>query len=395
MVNTNKILKEKFLEIIVDSKFHGLSNIFANRTWLTRILWSLLFLTSTCLCSFLIYQSLLNYFSYNYTTNIDLIYEPIVPFPAVSICSETNVFDQYSNLNQVITHCMINNNNCLNNSDFYFEKFSDDLHGTCIRFNSRRINVIRSTMAGVDGGLEINLNGENIGFILYIHNQTTKLFQNSLHNNHNRQAIYVSSGFDTNLVVERIFDIRLDSPYNDCYKNISNFLFNNTLVNYIATELSDYSYSQHLCYILCFDLMFINNSTCECKNKQLGHIWENCKSDIATRDCTIKFKTAFYEGNISDQCDQYCPLECDSVSYEINSYSKLYKSPIQYNYTRIKVNYKDLKYTLISQQPQMQFTDLVSNIGGLFGLFVGASFLSFFELTEMFIELSFAIFSKK
>jgi len=64
------------------------------------------------------------------------------------------------------------------------------------------------------------------------------------------------------------------------------------------------------------------------------------------------------------------------------------------NITAIYVFYEDLKYTLISQQPKLQFIDLISNIGGSLGLFVGISFISFLELFEILIEIIFIYFEK-
>jgi len=42
----------------------------------------------------------------------------------------------------------------------------------------------------------------------------------------------------------------------------------------------------------------------------------------------------------------------------------------------------------------MQFIDLISNIGGSLGLFVGISFISFLELFEILVEIIF-IYSEK
>ena len=54
---------------------------------------------------------------------------------------------------------------------------------------------------------------------------------------------------------------------------------------------------------------------------------------------------------------------------------------------KLKAYYKDLNYLLISQEIKMEITDLVANIGGLFGLFLGASFLSFIEIFLLLFEI--------
>lgn len=58
------------------------------------------------------------------------------------------------------------------------------------------------------------------------------------------------------------------------------------------------------------------------------------------------------------------------------------------------IYYYDFKYTFISQSPKMQLVDLVSNFGGLLGLFVGMSFLSFGELIQIIIEVLIILFEK-
>lgn len=57
----------------------------------------------------------------------------------------------------------------------------------------------------------------------------------------------------------------------------------------------------------------------------------------------------------------------------------------------IRVYYRQLKYTIISQTPKLDLFSLVSQIGDNFGLFWGISFLSFVELIEIFFEIIFIL----
>ena len=57
------------------------------------------------------------------------------------------------------------------------------------------------------------------------------------------------------------------------------------------------------------------------------------------------------------------------------------------------VYYDALEYTLISEKPQTLLVDLVSNIGGLLGIFIGISFLSILEIFEFLFELIYSQFS--
>jgi adenylosuccinate lyase len=113
----------------------------------------------------------------------------------------------------------------------------------------------------------------------------------------------------------------------------------------------------------------------------------------------------YFNDNQQAFCSQYCPLECDSFNYDISThkvpafkyaiYDKLDLDPRnltinstwqiltsglnEYSFT---VYYEDLKYTYISQQAKVEFIDLISNIGGSLGLFLGISFISFLELFD-------------
>ena len=53
--------------------------------------------------------------------------------------------------------------------------------------------------------------------------------------------------------------------------------------------------------------------------------------------------------------------------------------------------YEDFFYTLISEEPKTSLDNLVGTIGGLLGLFLGASLMSFYELIDMVFSTIFII----
>lgn len=54
---------------------------------------------------------------------------------------------------------------------------------------------------------------------------------------------------------------------------------------------------------------------------------------------------------------------------------------------KIFVYFDQIKYTRITEASAVTFVDLIANIGGELGLFIGISFLSFVELIELSLEL--------
>ena len=60
----------------------------------------------------------------------------------------------------------------------------------------------------------------------------------------------------------------------------------------------------------------------------------------------------------------------------------------------ININYNVLGFTLFKEYQKITTIDLVTSIGGNIGLFLGLSFLSFFEVIELFVELLFLFVDK-
>jgi len=137
-----------------------------------------------------------------------------------------------------------------------------------------------------------------------------------------------------------------------------------------------------------------------------------CLSQSQTECSLSAFVNFSSSGYISNICFQYCPLECDSITYQISTAFSNYPS---YNYAKnllmtnpmitskfqnetltydlikqsvlsLNIYYDKLSYIQISKDTKTEIVDLVSGIGGLLGLFLGMSFLSFAELLEMIVE---------
>ena len=68
--------------------------------------------------------------------------------------------------------------------------------------------------------------------------------------------------------------------------------------------------------------------------------------------------------------------------YRFQTYEQVSK-----HFSSILIYYKELKYTLISQEPRTMLFNVISNIGGILGLFLGISFLSFMELVEILFQV--------
>ena len=241
--------------------------------------------------------------------------------------------------------------------------------------------------AGRNNGLTLVLNEEK-GVNIWIHNNSRLPLDIENNNDLNENTIAATANYSTNLILTRIENERLEQPYNDCLKDIKDFSLNKTLINAILNN--NQSYYQQNCLKYCFELNYINDNPCNC-TASLGNVWNKCHFNAEKKlsVCTNRFKNNFNK-NI---CSQYCPLECDSVIYQ-NSYS-IMAYPQGKNQVKVLIYYGELKYTLFSQQAKMAFFDLISNLGGIMGVFLGMSFLSFIEMVEIIYEILIVLQSNK
>lgn len=111
-----------------------------------------------------------------------------------------------------------------------------------------------------------------------------------------------------------------------------------------------------------------------------------------------------------------CPLECESIDYDAQVSSSDYPSVEYYdffmngskeNLTQLinkgidlstfesfkqyfysmNIFYANTEYTIISETPQQTFIDLLTNLGGSLGMFLGFSVFSLLEVFEILFEI--------
>ena len=88
--------------------------------------------------------------------------------------------------------------------------------------------------------------------------------------------------------------------------------------------------------------------------------------------------------NVSD-CEPYCPLECDSVVFASKIQS--FATPSFPNQISLTIFYEEMSYTDYYEVPKTTVFDLVSTFGGVFGLFLGFSLLSFVEIVTLIFNI--------
>lgn len=407
------IIKQRIWHILSNSSVNGLPNLVKASNIFLKIMWSISLIISTCVGSYYTIDSIIDFFKYNSVTIIDVIHEQQSQFPTISFCP-------YPEFNGSIDQMIISANfERIPITNFsQFEEFEDHSYGKCFRYNSgfsthgEKFSLLNSSKSGFSFSLRFNIHMEvpdnyDFGeFLVNIHNYSSPPYDIQ------DGGYWVRPGSWNYFEVERIFTTQLEEPYNNCLKNVSLFKMNKTLIDKMLK--SKLAYSQTDCLRLCSNLLVLEESNCGC-NSSLENFEKNCVSlDVQfgqstdTAKCCLEFLKEFPKNFLLTKCYKYCPSECDSLSYNIKvsteplpdngNISKFFKNEYPYlqryntyqevnrHFIAVRVFYKDLKYTLISQAPKTETFNFVSNIGGLFGLFLGLSFLSFIEILEILSE---------
>lgn len=410
-------IKSSLLDIILASTFHGYPSVFRTQRWLFKIMWLLLSLTFTAFCVYFSTKNFLDYLQYGFVTSIDEIYEQKSEFPTISICrardSQNDTFDLQ------ITDCYFNSDNICLNKTIYFQEFYDSYYGKCYRFNggknlyNQSIDILNSSFPGHRYGLRLELYVEpskSNELIVHIHNKSSP--PNDLY----FEEYSISSGSFNYFPIRRTLSQNLEAPYGNCLKNIDSFNLNKTIINYIRQTLK-VAYSQELCMSLFRNLYYKEIASCNCGSTlALEQVLQDCfflNTNQTIVGCSSRFFETFSRDDFYDEYANYCPLECEIMSISTEPYTRVVnlnsnftggyiRKPVFNTYDKfmtsfysIIVFYRDIKYSLQVQQPKAQFFDLVSNIGGLSGVFIGISFLSFVEIVELVLEFFFIYFEFK
>jgi len=413
-----KKLKEKIIELLNSSSCHGISNMLRASNSFLRIIWLIFFLLSTCLCATYAIGLILDFLKYNTVTNIEIITEQQSLFPTASFCAKPSFT---ASIDQIILSARFERNDITNYSQV-FEEFTDSSFGKCFRFNSGRniynetIDLLNSTIGGWGNRLRLRIlidyNDDENDFgelIVNIHNHSFPPYE------FDQDAHWLKTGTYNFYQIDRQFNENLGEPYSNCLKDVSLFKENKTILDFF--ENLKRTYSQSDCSVMCSHLFALEQSNCSC-NSQLNNFERDCIKygyqidETEVQKCIDKFLKEFRLKYQAEKCAKYCPIKCDSMSFSITPFFKPFpshgnisnKTKIENNIQRFNtyeevnkhlvilvIYYKELQYTLVKKEAKTETFNFVANFGGIMGLFLGVSFLSFVEIIEIFLEIFFAL----
>ncbi len=289
-----KLIKNNLCEMLGESTSYGLPRIFKSKRIFFKFFW-LTFFIMGCIASFyFVIEATNNYLKYEAIQKLEYVSQDQMTFPAITICPWN--IDRSFNKSFVEIFkdcdCAFNGINiCQLNPEKYFIKFTSVYFGDCLLFNSGKnlsghsISILNITKVGSFNGFYMSF--KNISIRIYISDQSFVHFISGLV--FREPDSFLRNTFSL-LPLFLNKEIKLRLPYNQCLKDLNEFDLNKTVLNYIQSETGG-GYEQRYCYELCRKPEFMKKFECNCTNRS------------------------------DENCQNYCPFECDSVSYSTGALS--------------------------------------------------------------------------
>ena len=453
--------KQNLHEWSVSCTFHCYPKCFQYKNKQIRVVWMLLFLIFSCFTCMLVYKCLTDYFQYEVVSKIQVVKVDQLTFPAVTICdsspfttkqaeayiqnelyqnksSDFTYILQYSkflaaalndsfkkslglNLKNSLVYCSFSLKACEYNKDFTW--FYSEQNGNCFQFNSAAMKLTK--FKGENHGFALMLNSsinQNRKYSLtYIKGLKVFIEDQSYEPLTMDNSVLVEAGKQTNIVIKKTVSLNQPKPYSNCDEVI---LDENQSELIEIIKKSEKKYLQNNCFIFCFQKMIIEK--CDCHFGGMPVLLKNTKpcSNLSQFECYNNVSDIYVNRiqEFTKICSQDCPLECETISFEVQLSSTalslklqfealindeesmkklaaLYNESLTYelykdSFVFLKIFYPSMEYTEIIQSPKTTIIELISNMGGALGIFLGFSIFSLVEVIELALQ-SFQIFLAK
>ncbi|XP_029469367.1 LOW QUALITY PROTEIN: amiloride-sensitive sodium channel subunit gamma-like [Rhinatrema bivittatum] len=330
--------------------------------------------------------------------------------------SDEQKIEMGHDLEDMLIFCNFHGQEC--NTSF-FSRFINYKFGNCYTFNSQKttdqqgnlinMETLNITKAGFMYGLHLELFIQQIEYIrdmthaagirLLIHDQSQMPFPED-------EGVNIPPGAETDIGMMKVHIKRLKSPYESLCtegEDVRNFY----------KDIYGAGYTREACKRTCAQQSIMEN--CGCRHWEFASPKElhYAKCNLSTpgiRNCVELYEFKFAH----DDLNCHCPLQCTEELYEltvsgsqwpstafIENFSKELRDmggqmnviaddpTLIRDNLKVVVYFKQLNYELIEEEPSMTISeiDLISNMGGLVGLWVGFSVCTLAEFFELFIDV--------
>ncbi|GFO34209.1 amiloride-sensitive sodium channel subunit gamma [Plakobranchus ocellatus] len=301
----------------------------------------------------------------------------------------------------MIASCEFNGYQC---SPLNFTFFHNHKYGNCYTFNSAFSgNPTQTTrFQGPENGLKMELFinqdeyvanlATEVGARIVIHKRGSMPFPED-------KGVTVMPGHATSIGMKQMQFSRLPPPHGVCAERGS-------VTDYYSKYLGT-SYSKLSCLKSCYQnnimevcgcavpFYFVPPSAIVCN--MLDNVTENCVTQLPNVS-PERFRT----------CDENCPQPCEETDYDLSISSSLWPSEsyeeflelklrqtnslyddkdLDDHFIKIQIYYQDLIFSHIEQQKAYESMNLISDLGGQLGLWLGLSAITIGELCSFLFSV--------
>ncbi|UJR24443.1 hypothetical protein I4U23_005819 [Adineta vaga] len=349
----------------------------------------------------------------------------ISDFARYIINHNESLIEYYYPLKEMLIKCTYNGINCSAND---FVSFISQIYGLCYTFNADASNINNGQLHynndnGMSGLLQLDLYIHSHQYVPYLSNAVSIV--SMVHDNRKLpsiedEGIQLIPGRRHKLGYSKTTTTYLPSPYTKCsntvtpemkalYDQFSGAKYDYTIDVCFTAAVQTYVYGQCGCvdpsqwsarYVLPLgsttvihtqlcnlsDSCYVNaTNRFQSSSDISGKYGSNCGLDCSNIEFPLKISSSLapMEWDIDDIKTF---VESSSIPLPLN-WSITWRSDIQTNYVGLDIVCETTKVTSYTQQASLSPVDVLSNIGGQTGLWIGISFLSLMEVAEMLYRL--------
>ncbi|CAF0800360.1 unnamed protein product [Rotaria sordida] len=326
-------------------------------------------------------------------------------------------------LDEILIQCLYNDKNCATND---FISFLSSTYGQCFTFNAKKKTTNESNIRytnddGGSGNLILRLYAQSHLYVPFVAQDVSAGMVAMIHDNTQLPLIDVAGmvlapGRRHKLGYKKKTYQYLSLPYTDCTTKIPPAM----QAMFSAYEGADYAYSQGVCYTLCIQAYIYQECGCinpdewTARSVVLPGTNTIIQAPLCSSNNTCYLNATVRISKTLSIWNQFCSdclQECSTVSFTVTSssiaapsppyayatknfveslsiplptnWSRNWLSEVQNNFVSLEVVCESTQVESYIQQASLGPVDLLSNVGGQTGLWIGISFLSVMEFIEM------------
>jgi hypothetical protein len=423
-----------------------------------QLTWSLIFILFSCLTCWFVILGIVDYLEYEVVTKIRINVGKEIVFPLITVCDanpftsrkssnllkdmqdegesnsptdNNNKWTDYTSyamnkafsfsdekkqelgfsINQSLKSCLFYNKPCMA-SDFTWR--FNYRYGNCFQLDPHRVVKHAHLSENMYGVYLILGNLENLNEFPAYPSEGLKIFiHNGTEFGSNDVEIFMETGKQVKIDLHKTLTYRQPSPYSDC-QDLSSF--KSEIYDYIKST-NNGEYRQKKCFNLCFQKYIMDN--CQCFYTYFpifDYVYQKQIKPCADQNQTFCLNEVGVEfsNNIKEICANECPLECEYITYETSmsqldypsrqhfddlkkrfkEYENMSIDEYKKTHFRLNIHFKSSEYTEIREMPKTSAIELISNLGGVLGIFLGLSIFSFVEVFEILFRIAIIVLRK-